>query len=186
MSTGEQAGAEKSIGGTGMSPGRLKLLAAMLVAMSVPMAYGQTVDHIASDNESTSDHESTHGSHKNVISIFAGVTHEGRRENGAALGVGYERLLSDSLAIGVLAEHTFGDADVWVYAVPFSYRFDRWKFYIAPGIEESDQHGTESLVRLSAEHAFEAGSWEISPQLAVDFVDGDEVLVLGVVFGWGF
>jgi hypothetical protein len=96
------------IGGTGMSPGRPKLLTAMLFAMSVPMAYGQTVDHIASDHESTSDHENTHGSLKNVISIFTGVTHAGRRENGAALGVGHERLLSDSLAVGVLAEHTFG------------------------------------------------------------------------------
>jgi hypothetical protein len=169
-----------------MSPGRLKLLTAMLFAMSVPMAYGETVDHITSDHESTSGHEKTHGSRKNVISVFTGVTHAGRRKNGAALGVGYERLLSDSLAIGVLAEHTFGDADVWVYAVPFSYRVDRWKFYVAPGIEESDEHGTESLVRLSAEYAFEAGSWEISPQFAIDFVDGDEVLIMGVVFGWGF
>ncbi len=47
-------------------------------------------------------------------------------------------------------------------------------------------HGTESLVRLSAEYAFEAGAWEISPQLAVDFVDGEEVLILGFVFGKGF
>ena len=60
------------------------------------------------------------------------------------------------------------------------------KFYIAPGIEDSDAHGSESLVRLSAEYAFEKGAWEISPQLAVDFVDGEEVLILGVVFGKGF
>ncbi len=85
----------------------------------------------------------------------------------------------------MLAEHTFGGGDFTVYAVPFGYRVDRWKFYIAPGIEDSD-HGTESLVRLGAEYAFEASSWEISPQLAVGFVDGEEVLSLGVVFGKGF
>jgi hypothetical protein len=86
----------------------------------------------------------------------------------------------------VLAERTFDDFDFTVYAVAFAYKFNRWKFYIAPGVEVSDKHGTESLVRLSSEYAFEAGSWEISPQLAVDFVDGDEVLILGVVFGKGF
>ncbi len=120
------------------------------------------------------------------MSFFAGVTHSGRRDNDFALGVAYERLLNESFGIGALVEHTFGTTDFTVYAVPFSYRVDRWKFYVAPGIEDSNEHGTESLVRLATEYAFEAGSWEISPQLAVDFVDGDQVLILGVVFGKGF
>jgi hypothetical protein len=154
--------------------------------MCTPAVYAQTVEHDSSEHESASGRESDHGHHKNFFAIFVGLTHEGRRETAGALGVGYERLLNESFAIGVLAEHTFGDAGFWVYAVPFSYRVDRWKFYIAPGIEDSDAHGTESLVRLSAEYAFEAGSWEISPQLAVDFVEGEKVLVLGVVFGKGF
>ncbi len=165
---------------------RLRLVTAMLIALCAAPVYAQTVSHDTSEHESASSHESAHGSHQNVVSFFAGLTHAGRRENGAALGVGYERLLNESLGIGVLAEHTFGDADFTVYAVAFAYRVDRWKFYIAPGIEDSDAHGTESLVRLSAEYAFEAGTWEISPQLAVDFVDGEEVLILGVVFGKGF
>ena len=169
-----------------MGHGKLGLLTAMIFAMCAPAVYAQTDDQDAGDHEPASAHESTHGSHKNVVSFFAGVTHAGRRENGLALGAGYERLLSESFAIGVLAERTFGDADFWVYAVPFSYRVDRWKFYIAPGIEDSDRHGTESLVRLSVEYAFEVGSWEVSPQFAVDFVDGEEVLILGVVFGKGF
>jgi hypothetical protein len=162
------------------------LVTAMFVALCAAPVRAQTVNHDTSEHESASSHETAHGSHKNVISLFAGVTHAGRRENGAALGVGYERLLNDSFAIGVLAERTFGDADFWVYAIPISYRVNRWKFYVAPGIEDSDNHGTESLVRLSVEYAFEAGSWEISPQLAVDFVDGEEVLILGLVFGKGF
>ena len=62
---------------------------------------------------------------------------------------------------------------------------DRWKFALAPCIEYGD-FGTELLVRVAAEYAFEAGTREISPQLAVDFVDGEEVLILGVVFGKGF
>ena len=46
--------------------------------------------------------------------------------------------------------------DFWVYAVPIAYRIDRWKFVIAPGVEDGAR-GTESLVRLGAEYAFEAG-----------------------------
>ena len=165
---------------------RLNLLLAVLCIVCVAPVYAQTAERDASEHESASVHESAHGSHKNVLSFFVGVTHAGRRANGAALGVAYERFLNESFGIGVLAEHTFGGGDFTVYAIPFTYRVDRWKFYIAPGIEDSDAHGTESLVRLGAEYAFEAGSWEISPQLAVDFVDGEEVLVLGVVFGKGF
>ena len=160
-------------------------LAVLFVVCTSP-AYAQSDEHESSEHESSSAHESAHGPHNNIVSFFVGVSHAGRRENGAALGIGYERILNKSFAIGVLAEHTFGDADFTVYAVPLSYRVDRWKFYIAPGIEDSSAHGTESLVRLSTEYAFETGSWEISPQLAVDFVDGEEVLILGVVFGKGF
>ena len=165
---------------------QLGLLTAVLLAMCAPAVCAQADDRESNEHESVSSHENTHESHKNVLSLFAGVTHNGRRKNGAALGVAYERLLNESFGLGVIAEHTFGDADFTVYAVALAYRIDRWKFYVAPGIEDSDEHGTESLVRLGAEYAFEAGTWEISPQLAVDFVDGDEVLILGVVFGKGF
>jgi hypothetical protein len=165
---------------------QVQTLLVVLGAMFALPVYAQTVEHESSEHESTSSNEGAHESHKNAVSFFVGVTHEGRRENGRALGVAYERLLNESFSIGVLAERTFDDIDFTVYAVAFAYKFNRWKFYIAPGVEVSDEHGTESLVRLSSEYAFEAGSWEISPQLAVDFVDGDEVLILGVVFGKGF
>lgn len=158
----------------------------MLFVMFGPRVDAQTVEHDSTEHEPAAGHENNHESHKNVLSFFAGVTHAGRRENGAALGVGYERILNGPFSVGVFAEHTFGDADFTVYGVALAYKINRWKFYVAPGIEDSDAHGTESLVRLAAEYAFEAGAWEISPQLAVDFVDGDEVLVLGVVFGKGF
>ena len=47
-------------------------------------------------------------------------------------------------------------------------------------------HGSESLLRIGGEYAFEMDTLEIAPPFAVDFVDGEEVLVLGVVFGKGF
>jgi len=156
------------------------LVATGLGVIGAPPANAQTSEH-----ESVSDHEMAHDFHQNLLALFIGVTHEGRRDNGLALGIEYERRLNESFGVGIVAEHTFGDLDFWVYAVPFAYHTGRWKFYIAPGVEEGD-HGNESLVRLGGEYAYEVGAWEISPQLDVDFVGGDQTLVLGVTFGKGF
>ena len=90
---------------------RLTLQLAVLCAVCTSPVYAQSDEHESSEHESASGHDSAHGAHKNVVSFFAGVTHAGRRKNGAALGVGYERLLNESFGIGVFAEHTFGDAE---------------------------------------------------------------------------
>ncbi len=155
------------------------VLALLLIVFGAPPAFAQEGEH-----ESSSDHESTHDFHRNFLALFVGVTDEGRDE-ALALGIEYERRLNESFGVGVVAEHAFGDLDFWVYAVPFAYHTGRWKLYIAPGVEDTD-HGSESLIRLGVEYAYEVGSWEISPQLDVDFVDGEQVLVLGVTFGKGF
>jgi len=122
--------------------------------------------------------------HKHVVAFFAGVAHQGARDNGLALGIEYEYRLSSSFGIGALAEHTFGDFDTWVYAVPFAYHRGPWKVYAAPGREDGE-HGGESLLRLGGEYGIEAGKWEIAPQLDLDLVDGEETWVLGVTFGKG-
>ena len=123
--------------------------------------------------------------HPNFVALFVGLTSEDRRETGLALGIEYEYRLNRAFGIGVLAEHTFGDIDTTVFAMPFAYHTGRWKAYVAPGIEDGDR-GSESLVRIGGEYAFEVGRWEVSPQLDIDFVDGDQVFVLGVTIGKGF
>jgi len=123
--------------------------------------------------------------HSNYLALFIGLTSEDRRESGLALGIEYEYRLNRSFGIGVLAEHTFGDVDTTVYAMPFAYHSGRWKAYVGPGIEDGDL-GNESLWRVGAEYAFEVGRWEVSPQLDIDFIDGDTALVLGVTIGKGF
>ena len=158
----------------------VSVLALLLIVFGAPPAFAQAGEH-----ELAEDYEATHDFHPNLLALFVGVTHEGRNENGLTLGIEYERRLNEFFGVGVLVEHSFGDLDFWVYAVPFAYHTGRWKFYIAPGVEDGD-HGRESLVRLGGEYAYEVGAWEISPQLDVDFVDGDQVLVLGVSFGKGF
>ena len=156
------------------------VLTLLFVIVGAPPAFAQADEH-----ESESDQEVTHNFHPNFLGLFVGLTGEGRNENGVTLGIEYERRLNKSFGIGVVAEHSFGDLDFWVYTVPFAYHTGRWKFYLAPGVEDG-AHGGEFLVRLGGEYAYEVGAWEISPQLDVDFVDGDEVLVLGVTFGKAF
>ncbi len=56
---------------------------------------------------------------------------------------------------------------------------------MSSGIEDSD-HASESLIRVGGEYAFEVGAWEIAPQINVDFVDGEETVVAGVLIGKGF
>ncbi|MCP5002792.1 MAG: hypothetical protein GY941_02405 [Planctomycetes bacterium] len=137
------------------------------------------------ESESVSAREAVDEFFPNHIAFVFGVAHEERRENGGIVGIEYERRLSQSFGIGALAEHTFGDLDFWVYAIPFGYHIDRWKVYVAPGIEDGHL-GTEFMIRVGGEYAFEVGSWDISPTLDIDFVDGEQVLGVGVSIGLGF
>lgn len=156
-----------------------RILLTILLAMCAPLVLAQADEH-----EPGSDDGETEEHHNNFVGVFIGGANEGR-EFGSALGLVYERLLGESFGIGVVAEHTYGELDFAVLAVPFFYRPGRWRLFIAPGIEDSDV-GTESLLRLGAGYAFEVGRLEVVPEFSVDFVNGEEVLVLGVVIAKGF
>jgi hypothetical protein len=161
-------------------PSLLATFLTLSSALAVFPAMAET-DHVEPPHGLESGHY-----HKNVLGVFAGVTHAGRRKNAPALGIEYERRISESFGIGGVAEYTAGDAEVWVALIPFSYRVHHWKFYVAPGIEDG-HHGTEELVRLGGEYAFHlSGGWEIAPQVNVDIVDGEDVWVFGLVFARGF
>ena len=99
------------------------ILAAGLSAVGTSPAYAEESEH-----ESESGHEAAHDFHPNFLGMFVGVTSESRREKGIALGIEYERRLNKSFGVGLVAEHTVGDLDFWVYAVPFAYHTGRWKF----------------------------------------------------------
>jgi len=134
--------------------------------------------------EIASEHGSDH--HKNVVGIFAGLAHGGLRQNELAIGVEYARHIRGNFSIGAVAEYTAGDADFWVFVIPFAYNLGDWKIYAGPGIEDG-HHGKEELLRLGVERPFEmSGGWEISPQLNVDFVDGEVVWIIGALFARRF
>ncbi len=138
------------------------------------------------EGEHEGHHEGEHETHKNILGVFLGMTHEGRRENATALGIEYERRFSDHFSSGLIVEHTFGDADFWVTAVPFYYRTGPWRLGVAPGVESSEE-GDEALLRFSAGYEFLlGGGWDITPVVNVDLVDGEDVWVIGVAVGKGF
>ncbi len=157
---------------------RLMLFLVLFAASLSPTAVFAESGHEA--------HGEMHDFHPNVIAMFVGVTSEDRREEAFTLGLEYERRLNRSFGLGVIAERASGDLDFWVFAVPFAWHNGPWKLYAAPGIEDSDAHGSEFLFRVGVEYGFEVGGFEISPQLDVDFVDGEEALVFGVTIGKGF
>ncbi|HBO12609.1 MAG TPA: hypothetical protein DD491_07475 [Halieaceae bacterium] len=111
--------------------------------------------------------------------MFLGDTTEDRRD-GLTLGLEYEYRLEEAVGIGFTLEHVGGDFDTNVLAIPFAAHRGRWKFYAGPGIEFSDE-GDEPLFRIGAEYGFHLGSFELSPQLDLDFVDGERLFVFGLV-----
>lgn len=132
------------------------------------------------------EHEggATHEFHPNTIGLFVGVTDEGREE-GETFSIEYERRFNKSFGVAVVAEYVSGDLDFWVFAVPLAFHTGPWAFYVGPGVEDGDD-GSEFLARVGAAYAFEVGEFEIAPQANVDFVDGEEVWVAGLLFAKGF
>ncbi len=125
-----------------------------------------------------------HHLEENEISVFVGLANEGR-DDGLAVGAEYERRIDESLGLGVLVEHTFGDFDTWVFAVPLTLHVEEWKFVLAAGIEDRDGR-SENLVRIAVGYGVETSKLKMTPTLNVDFVDDETVFVLGVAFSWPF
>jgi len=154
---------------------------AYLVLVAMSSSASEDSESVAREHHS-GDHESHH---PNTVGLFLGATLE-EHEEALAVGVEYERRIGDTFGIGAVVEYTAGDIDSWVFAVPLALHAGHFKAYVAPGFEDGE-HGTEGLVRLGAEYGFElSGGWELAPQANVDFVDGDEVWVVGILFAKGF
>ncbi len=123
---------------------------------------------------------------KNHLGVFVGLTEEDRREKAPTLAIEYARRLSEPFSIGGMAEFAFGDANFLILAVPFNLHLNKWKLYVAPGVEIEEDGDEKYLTRLGIEYGFEVGNIEIAPTFNVDFVDDDSVMVVGVVFGKDF
>ena len=154
----------------------------MSVARALRLALLVTFAQGALSEEHAEAHDLEHEPH-HTIGVFVGNSTEDRRDdrrNGVTLGLEYEYRVSAQYGVGVVVERVFGDLDINVLAVPFAWHRGPWKLYGAPGIETG--HGeNEPLFRVGVEYGFEAGGLEISPQVDLDFVNGERVFVIGLV-----
>ncbi|GAB5413403.1 MAG: hypothetical protein Cons2KO_10060 [Congregibacter sp.] len=114
-----------------------------------------------------------------TVGVFLGDTTEDRRD-GVTLGLEYEYRASTKWGLGLTAEHVAGDFDTNVLVLPVAHHRGPWKFYAGPGVEFADE-GEEPLFRAGVEYGFHLGEFEVSPQIDVDFVDGERLIVFGVV-----
>lgn len=117
----------------------------------------------------------------NLVEAFVGVTFDDG-DGEPSLGGTYERRFNADFGVGGIVEYT--DGGEWVLAVPFFWHpVEPWRFLIAPGTEIEDGDG-EFLVRVGG--SYDIDGWSLSPELNLDFVDGDVKVVVGVSFGWDF
>jgi hypothetical protein len=161
-----------------MTSNRVHVLASGVLALTA------ATSALAQEAHEETDVEIAHEFHRNFAAVFLGGSREdGRRER--TVGLEYERRFSASFGVGGVVERTAGDTYTWVYVLPLAYHAGPWKMYVGPGFEDGE-HGRDRLWRIGAERAFEVNGWEIAPQLDFDFVENDEILVIGITFGRSF
>ena len=154
-------------------------LTVMLIAVANPAA-GQEAEH-------ADEHSAEHDYHRNTIAGFVGITGENRRERALTLGLEYERRFSETFGVVVSVEQVLGDLDFTVLAVPFAFHRGPWTFSVGPGIEfPSDDGDDEFVARGSVLYSFEQNGYELAPRVTLDFVDGETVLIVGLIIGKGF
>lgn len=135
-------------------------------------------------------HHSSHGFHPHHLALFVGVTeaeHHHETEREATFGIDYEYRFNEHFGLGGLVDYAGGDIDATVVAVAlFIHPFAQAKILIAPGLEIHDGY-EEELLRAGVGWDFHLGeSFTLTPTFAIDFVDGEEIKVYGINFGWGF
>jgi len=107
-------------------------MALILGALLPALVQGEQTDH-----KNVAEH-SDEAHHMNVFGIFFGLASQDRRD-GLSLGIEYERRFGEWFGIGLGVERSFGDIDAFVYTLPLAIHSGRWKSYIGPGVEETDE-----------------------------------------------
>lgn len=161
----------------------------LAAAANSSLALGQTEERTQAEGHHSNQNKAAGTEHHqkvpgHTLGVFFGDTTEERRD-GFTTGLEYEYRFSERYGIGLTLEHVAGDFHTDVLVVPVAWHNGPWKLYAGPGVEDGEE-GTETLFRLGAEYGFHVGKFEISPQIDMDFVGGDRLLVFGVVFAIGF
>jgi len=148
------------------------------------------------------DAAEAHEFHRNHLGVFLGGTTL-QEQSGFTLGGDYERRFHRNLGVGIQAEHAFGTVKdtVVVFPVFFHPGTNGLRLAAGPGFsreneEEPGREGgvspgtrkvTEFLWRFQILYDFEVGERvTITPNIALDFVNGRQFFVYGVTLGTGF
>jgi hypothetical protein len=147
--------------------------------------------------EAAHGHKEAAHRHRHHVALFAGGTHADieieeagivreESEDAFTVGLDYEYRLRPLFGVGGLVEYAGGDLETTIVAgALFIHPVGGLKFILAPGVEhEGDEN--EFLFRAGVYYDFFFGNFSITPTFSVDFVDGEEDLVYGVSFGYGF
>ncbi len=120
-----------------------------------------------------------------ALELFLGNTHE-HSENGFTVGLAYGYRLTELFGAGAFWEYAADPFDKWSAGVALLiYPYKGLRFLLAPGLEHNEGE-YEFLFRTGVAYEFEIGRGSITPEFAVDFVDGEESYVYGLTFGWRF
>ncbi|EED34013.1 conserved hypothetical protein [gamma proteobacterium NOR5-3] len=137
------------------------------------------------DAEAHSGHSKLGFPHQ-TVGVFMGDTTATRRYQGLTLGLEYEYRINERFGVGAIFEHVGGDFHTNVAVLPVAIHRGPWKVYAGPGIEDSEEEGSFFLVRLGLEYGFHFDAYEVSPQIDVDFVDGEHLFIFGVTIARPF
>ncbi len=134
--------------------------------------------------------ETEHHFPRNVVGVFLGATDADTTE--LTIGVEFEHRFTEKFGLGVVVEHT-PDAhhkdgvSVALAAVHFH---PGGGFRLTGGIGFEEIHGahghTNTLYRVGVAYDIEMGSFALAPTINVDFIDGEEAIVFGVVLSRHF
>lgn len=156
---------------------------------------------LASEEEPTEkDHGNAHTTHaRNEVGVFLGITTGGEAEGGgkenatATIGLEYRRNLSRRIGVGLLLEFAGGERRDGTIVVPATvFLGSRAELLVAAGVERSKGSeifagGDEFLARLGFGYRIPLVPGNvIRPEINVDFVDGEELVVVGATIGWEF
>ena len=174
----------------GLKDGGVWMKSVCKIALVGALYLAITAHHLLAAEQTHTTHPDAGHHHQHVVEFFVGNTYEDSHhgsENGFTVGFTYERRLSSLLGVGGAYEYAAGDFDKWSIGVPlFIHPYKGWRFQLAPGLEHKKGED-EFLFRIGAAYEITLSDrWMLIPEIAVDFVDGDEAVVYGLAFGFGF
>ena len=149
----------------------------------------------ATASEETEGSSEAHAEHLNEIGVFLGVTAggeddgHGKESATGTIGVDYRRRLSELVGLGILVEYSGGERRDHVGIVPVTFFLGSHAQLIAgAGWERPrDDHHIEFLARVGFGWAIDLVPGNgIRPEINVDFVDGEALVVIGASIGWEF